>query len=91
MFACKIKKNIVKYYQPYATKGQPFLKGGKEGYILNNADLILHLVEELIAEKEKNIRLQQGQQQMQSDNAKTNMQQYIVGQSGSCTCSVFLK
>ncbi len=50
-------------------------KGRKGGYILNNADLILHLVEELIAEKEKNIRLQQEQQQqqMQCNNAKTNM------------------
>ena len=46
-------------------------------YSLNNSDLILHLVEELIAEREKNIILQleqiNQQKQMQSKNAKTNM------------------
>jgi hypothetical protein len=45
--------------------------------MLNNADLILHLVEQLMAEKEKNIRLQQEQekqqQQMQNNIAKTKM------------------
>ena len=45
--------------------------------VLNHCDLILHLVNELIAEKEKNIKLQQekGQQQMQNDknNVKTKM------------------
>ena len=53
-----------------------FSKGRKGGLVLNNADLILHLVEELIAEKEKNIKLQQEQQkqQVQKDaNVKTNM------------------
>jgi len=42
---------------------------------LNNADLILHLVEKLIAEKEKNIKLQQEREQkVQKDTlAKTNM------------------
>jgi len=42
---------------------------------LNNSDLILHLVEQLIAEREKNIILQQEQkQQMQNDSqVKTNM------------------
>lgn len=45
--------------------------------MLNNTDLILHLVEELIAEKEKNFKLQQEQekqqQQMQSNIVKTKM------------------
>lgn len=45
--------------------------------MLTNTDLILHLVDELIAEKEKNFRLQQEQekqqQQMQSNITKTNM------------------
>ena len=44
---------------------------------MSNSDLILHLVEQLIAEKEKNIRLEyekQYQQQMQiGNNVKTNM------------------
>ncbi len=46
--------------------------------MLNNSDLILHLVEELIAEKEKNFRLQQEQekekqqQQMQINIVKTS-------------------
>lgn len=43
--------------------------------MLSNSDLILHLVEELIAEKEKNIKLQQEkqQQQMQISIVKTKM------------------
>lgn len=45
--------------------------------VLNHCDLILHLVNELIAEKEKNIKLQQAnnQQQMQNDqnNVKTKL------------------
>lgn len=44
--------------------------------MLNNSDLILHLVEKLIAEKEKNFRLQQEQekqqQQMQINIVKTS-------------------
>ena len=45
--------------------------------ILNTSDLILHFVEKYIAEKEKNILLQQElehqKQQMQNDNkVKTN-------------------
>lgn len=44
--------------------------------MLNNSDLILHLVEELIAEKEKNFKLQQEQekqqQQMQINIVKTS-------------------
>lgn len=43
--------------------------------MLSNSDLILHLVEELIVEKEKNIKLQQEkqQQQMQISIVKTKM------------------
>lgn len=68
-----------KYCNILATLGYErlaFSKGRKGGLVLNNADLILHLVEELIAEKEKNIKLQQEQQkqQVQKDaNVKTNM------------------
>ncbi len=43
---------------------------------MNNSDLILHLVEQLIVEKEKNIILEQQkhQQKMQnSNNVKTKM------------------
>jgi len=32
---------------------------------LNNSDLILHLIEQLMAEREKNIRLQQEQERQQ--------------------------
>jgi len=42
---------------------------------LNNSELILRLVEQLVAEKEKNFILQQAQQQQQMQNdikAKTN-------------------
>lgn len=68
----------MKCYKILATlrsmKGQPFLKGGKEAIVLNNSELILRLVEQLVAEKEKNFILQQAQQQqlMQDDSkAKT--------------------
>ena len=45
-------------------------KGRKGGLKLNNCDLILHFVDKYIAEKEKNIILQQQleqQRQMQDD------------------------
>lgn len=67
---------MVTYIQSFLSKGSLYLrrKGVK---VLNHCDLILHLVNELIAEKEKNIKLQQEkeQQQMQNDknNVKTNM------------------
>lgn len=60
--------------QPYAEERPALSEGRKEGLVLNNADLILHLVEQLITEKEKNIRLQQEQQQqMQNNIVKTKM------------------
>ena len=44
-------------------------KERKGGLVLNNSDLILHLVEQLIAEREKNIILQLEQKlQVQKDN-----------------------
>ena len=71
LFAWFFIKNTVKYYQPNAKKG------GKGVMILNTSDLILHLVDKYIAEKEKNFMLQQKieqqYQQMQDDNkVKTN-------------------
>jgi hypothetical protein len=43
---------------------------------LNNSDLILHLVEQLLTEREKNIKMQQEQEknqsQMQKEIVKTN-------------------
>ena len=60
--------------QPYAEERPALSEGRKGGLVLNNADLILHLVEQLITEKEKNIRLQQEQQQqMQNNIVKTKM------------------
>ena len=53
-------------------KGQPFLKGGKEAIVLNNSELILRLVEQLVAEKEKNFILQQQQQMQSNSKVKTN-------------------
>lgn len=62
--------------QPYAEERPALSEGRKGGLMLNNSDLILHLVEELIAEKEKNFRLQQEQekqqQQMQINIVKTS-------------------
>ncbi len=47
-------------------------KGRKGGLNVNNCDLILHFVDKYIAEKEKNIRLeQQLQQQEQVQDDKT--------------------
>jgi hypothetical protein len=57
-------------------EGLALSKERKGGLTLNNSDLILHLIEQLIAEKEKNLQLQQQQeknQQMQNNNAKTIM------------------
>ena len=60
--------------QPYAEERPALSEGRKGGLVLNNADLILHLIEQLITEKEKNIRLQQEQQQqMQNNIVKTKM------------------
>lgn len=52
-------------------------KGREGGLTLNNCDLILHFVDKYIAEREKNILLQQElehqKQQMQNNNkVKTN-------------------
>ena len=45
--------------QPYANERLALSEGRKGGYFLNTADLILHFVDKYIAEKEKNIKLQQ--------------------------------
>lgn len=41
--------------------------------VLNHCDLILHLVNELVAEKEKNIKLQQEKEQQQMQDDKNNV------------------
>ena len=41
--------------------------------VLNHCDLILHLVNELIAEKEKNIKLQQEKEQQEMQNNQNNV------------------
>lgn len=53
-------------------KASLFLKGGKGVIALNNSDVILHLVDMIIAEKEKNFELrlqQQESQQIQDENS----------------------
>mgnify|MGYP003450359113 CR=1 FL=1 len=60
--------------QPYAEERPALSEGRKGAIVLNHCDLILHLVEQLVAEKEKNFILQQTQQQQQmqdTNNVKT--------------------
>lgn len=57
--------------QPYADERLALSEGRKEGFSLNLSDVILHLVDELIAEKEKNFMLQQNQQQQVQDEKTT--------------------
>ena len=54
-------------------EGPALSKGRKGGLKLNCSDLILHLVNELISEKEKNFKLQQDNQQQkrQENDVKT--------------------
>ena len=54
--------------QPYAEERPALSEGRKGAIVLNHCDLILHLVEQLVAEKEKNFILQQTQQQQQMQN-----------------------
>lgn len=69
-------KNVVKYYQPNVTEGLALSKGRKGGLKLNSYDLIQHYVDKYIAEKEKNIKLQQQieqhKQMLDDRNVKTN-------------------
>lgn len=61
---------LIKCYRILATLRKERLalsKGGKGGYILNANDVILHLLDMVIAEKEKNFMLQQQQQKQQSE------------------------
>ena len=57
--------------QPYADERLALSEGRKGGFSLNLSDVILHLVDELIAEKEKNFMLQQNQQQQVQDEKTT--------------------
>lgn len=57
--------------QPYADERLALSEGRKGGFSLNLSDVILHLVDELIAEKEKNFMLQQNQQQQVQDEKPT--------------------
>ena len=70
---------FVKYYiiiPTFRLKRLVFSQRRKGGLILNNCDLILHFVDKYIAEREKNIILQQKldlQKQMQNNSkVKTN-------------------
>ena len=53
--------------QPYAEERPALSEGRKGGLQLNLGDVILHLVDELMAEKEKNFLLQQNQQKQVQD------------------------
>ena len=70
-----LHKKCCKIFSTLRYERLAFSKRRKGGLVLNNTDLILHLVEELIAEKEKNYKLQQEkqQQQMQENIVKTKM------------------
>lgn len=57
--------------QPYADERLALSEGRKGGFSLNLSDVILHLVDELIAEKEKNFMLLQNQQQQVQDEKTT--------------------
>lgn len=59
---------------------------------MNHCDLILNLVDKYIAEKEKNIILQQQLQQQIQDKkqVKTNNKQYLVVRVGLAAYSIFL-
>ena len=58
MFGCKIRKNIVQQILTFRCQRQFLHKDGKGAITMTQPDLILKLIEQLIAEKEKNIKLQ---------------------------------
>lgn len=58
MFGCKIRKNIVQQILTFRCQRQFLHKDGKGANEMTQPELILKLVEQLIAEKEKNIKLQ---------------------------------
>ena len=58
MFSCKIGENIVQYIVTFRCQRQFLHKDGKGANKMTQPELILKLVEQLIAEKEKNIKLQ---------------------------------
>lgn len=53
-------------------KGQPFLKGGKGVYKMSIGDALLSLVDKLLAEREKVIRLELLQQIQQEQDEQSN-------------------
>lgn len=59
---------MIIYTQPYAKERLAFSKGRKGGLHLNANDVILNLIDRLLAEKEKNsmLKLQQEKQQLKS-------------------------
>ena len=58
MFGCKIRKNIVQQIVTFLVKRQFLLKNGKGANKMTQPDLIQKLIEQLLAEREKNIELQ---------------------------------
>ena len=58
MFGCKIRKNIVQQIVTFRCQRQFLHKDGKGVNKMTQPDLILKLVEQLLAEREENIKLQ---------------------------------
>ena len=58
MFGCKIRENIVQQMVTFRCQRQFLHKDGKGANEMTQPDLIQKLIEQLLAEREKNIRLQ---------------------------------
>ena len=54
MFACNLTNKYCKIYIAFRQKGNLLLKDGKEGKCMTQPELILRLVEMLLAERDKN-------------------------------------
>ena len=62
MFACFLAIYIVIYKQPFAVKRQSLLKDGKEGNMMTQPELILRLIELLLAERDKSNALMKAEE-----------------------------
>lgn len=58
MFGCKIKENIVQQKVTFHCQKAVLTQRGKGASEMTQPDLIQKLIEQLLAEREKNIRLQ---------------------------------
>ena len=58
MFGCKIRENIVQQKVTFHCQKAVLIQSGKGANEMTQPDLIQKLIEQLLAEREKNIRLQ---------------------------------